>query len=68
MLSHVQLFFRQEYPFPTLRDLPDPRIKPPFLLSPTLTVDYYTTRTHLGSPTFQKPEGIKETLSLFLCL
>ena len=40
-------FPKQEYssglPFPPLRDLPDPEIQPTFLVSPTLTGDFFTT-------------------------
>ena len=41
-------FFKQEYwsglPFPSPGDLPDPGIKPTFLVSPALTGRFFTPR------------------------
>ena len=46
-------FFRQEYwsglPFPTPGDLPDPRIEPTSLASPTLAGGFFSTPPH-GKP------------------
>ena len=49
-LSLSMRFSRQEYwsgfPFPPLRDLPDPGIKPASLMSPALAGGFFTTEPH----------------------
>ena len=46
-------FSRQEYwsglPFPTPEDLPDPGIKPSFLMSPALADVFFTTSATYGA-------------------
>ena len=46
-------FPRQEYwsglPFPTPEDLPDPGIKPSFLVSPALAGGFFTTSATYGA-------------------
>ena len=48
-------FYRQEYwsglPFPSPRDLPDPRIKPTSIASPALAGGFFTTEL-LGKPLY----------------
>ena len=47
---------RQEYcsglPFPSPRDLPDPRIKPTFLAAPALAGRFFTTGAHYKNTLF----------------
>ena len=58
-------FSRQEYwsglPLPSLGDLPDPGIKPTFLVSPELAGEFFIT-----SATWEAPGG-KESLLYFGC-
>ena len=48
-------FYRQEYwsglPFPSPRDLPNPRIKPTSIASPALAAGFFTTEL-LGKPPY----------------